>query len=119
MFPQRELDRLAAHKAALRLTIRARRADCAIAAARVARPLAWLDRALALWRKLAPYASLAAVPLGLLATRTVFRKRKLLRTLVGWAPLFFSAVKLVSPRTPSYERRVAPRRSAAPPVRQR
>ncbi len=93
MYPQPELNRLAFHKAALRRRITLRRVECAEAAARVARPLEWLDRALALWRKLAPFAQLAAVPLGLLATRTVFSRHKILGALMRWGPLVFSAVR--------------------------
>ena len=96
MYPQPELNRLAVHKAALRRRIALRRVECAEAAARVARPLEWLDRALAFWRKLAPFAQLAAVPLGLLATRTIFSRHKILGALVRWGPLVFSAVRGIS-----------------------
>jgi hypothetical protein len=67
MYPDRELTRLAAHKATLQRDIAVRRAQCAEAAAQVAQPLEWLDRMLAWWRQLSPFAKLAAVPLGLLA----------------------------------------------------
>jgi len=96
MYPQPELNRLAVHKAALRRRIALRRVECAEAAARVARPLEWLDRALAFWRKLAPFTQLAAVPLGLLATRTIFSGHKILGTLVRWGPLVFTAVRSIS-----------------------
>jgi hypothetical protein len=74
MYPQAELIRLAARKAALRRDIAARRAQCAGAAATLARPLLWLDRATDLARRLAPF---AAVPLGLLAMRAVFPRLRL------------------------------------------
>lgn len=93
MYPDRELTRLAARKAALRRDIARRRAQCAEAAARVARPLEWLDRMLAFWRRLSPFAQFAAVPLGFLVQRTVFRRLKILRSLVRWGPLVFSAVR--------------------------
>lgn len=93
MYPQPELNRLAFHKVALRRRIALRRVACSEAAARVARPLEWLDRALAFWRKLAPFAPLAAVPLGILATRTIFSGHKILGALVRWGPLAFGAVR--------------------------
>ncbi len=96
MYPDRELTRLAVHKAALRRDIALRRAQCAEAAARVAQPLAWLDRMLAFWRRLPPLAQFAAVPLGFLVTRTVFPRLKILGSLVRWSPLVFGAVRGIS-----------------------
>jgi len=93
MYPQPELNRLAFHKVALRRRIALRRVACAEAAARVARPLEWLDRALAFWKKLAPFAPLAALPLGIFATRTFFSGHKILGALVRWGPLVFTAVR--------------------------
>jgi hypothetical protein len=93
MYPQRELIRLAAYKTALRRDIALRRVECAAAAARVTQPLAWLDRMLAFWRRLSPLAQFAAVPLGFLATRTVFPRSKILNSLVHWGPLVFGAVR--------------------------
>ena len=93
MYPQRELIRLAAHKAALRRGIAFRRAQCAEAAARLAQPLAWLDRMRAFWRRLAPLAPLAALPLGFLAARIIFPRSKILGSLVRWGPLVFGAVR--------------------------
>jgi len=75
MYPHRELTRLAARKAALRRGIALRRAQCADAAVRVAQPLKQLDRALAFWRRLSPFAWLAAVPLGFLING-LSRKRR-------------------------------------------
>ena len=93
MYPDREMTRLAARKVALRRDIALRRAQCAAAAARVVQPLEWLDRALAFWRRLSPLAQVAALPLGLLVQRIVFPRRKILRSLVRWGPLVFSAVR--------------------------
>jgi len=93
MYPDRELNRLAVHKAALRRSIALRRVECAAAAAQVAQPLAWLDRMLALWRQFSPLAALASVPLGFLAQRTLFRRSTLLGSLVRWGPLVFNAVR--------------------------
>jgi hypothetical protein len=96
MYPDRELTRLAAHKAALQRNIALRRAQCVEAAARVAQPLEWLDRMLLFWRRLSPLAQFAAVPLGILVQRTVFPRVKILRSLVRWGPLVFGAVRGIS-----------------------
>ena len=71
MYPDRELTRLAAYKAALRRDVALRRAQCAVAAARVAQPLEWLDRMLAFWRRLSPFVKFAALPLGFLLKRSL------------------------------------------------
>ena len=95
MYPQRQLNELAARKTVLRRGIALRRVQCAVAAARVAQPLEWVDRMLAFWRSLSPLAQFAAVPLGLLIQRTVSPRLKILRTLVRWSPLVFAALRLV------------------------
>ena len=95
MYPQQELNRLAIHKAVLRRDIAVRRARCVEAAARVARPLDWMNRMLAFWRQLSPLARFAAVPLGILIQRAVFPRSKILRTLVRWGPLVFGAMRVV------------------------
>jgi hypothetical protein len=96
MYPDRELTRLAATKAALRRDIALHRSQCAKAAARAAQPLEWLDRMLAFWRRLPPLARFAAMPLGLLVRHTVFPRLKILRALVRWSPLVFGAVRVIS-----------------------
>jgi len=108
MYPQRELTRLAAYKTALRWDIALHRTQCVEAASRMAQPLAWLDRMLALWRRLSSFGPLAAVLLGWVVTRTVFRRRKILGSLLRWAPLVFglvrglvSAVKIQSGTAPA------------------
>jgi hypothetical protein len=93
MYPDRELSRLAAAKAVIRMDIAVRRVECAQAAAEVARPLEWLDRALAFWRRVSPLAKLAVVPLGLLLRRWVLRRHKLLGALLRWGPLAAGAVR--------------------------
>jgi hypothetical protein len=96
MYPQPQLNRLAAHKVTLRRGIALRRAQCAEAAARIAQPVEWLDRMLALMRRISPLVKLAAVPLGFLAARTVFSRRKLLGSLARWSPLVLGAVRGIS-----------------------
>jgi hypothetical protein len=96
MYPQPQLNRLAAHKIALRRGIAARRAQCAEATARIARPFGRLDRMLALMRRISPLIKFAAVPLGFLAVRTVYPRRKILGSLVRWSPLVFGAMRGIS-----------------------
>ena len=96
MYPQRELTRLAAYKTALRGNIARHRSQCAEAAARVVQPLEWLDRMLAFWRRLSSFASFAplvAVLLGWVVARTVFRRRKILRSLLRWGLLILGIVR--------------------------
>lgn len=93
MYPQQQLNRLAVYKAVLRRDIAYRRAQCTEAAARVAQPVERLDRVMAFWRRLSPFAQFAAVPLGFLVQRTVFRRRKILGSLLRWGPLIFGAVR--------------------------
>jgi hypothetical protein len=92
MYPQRELSQLAAHKTALQHASALHRAQCAKAAARVAQPFERLDRMMAFWRRLSPLVQFASVPLGFLATRTVFPRRNIIGSLVRWVPLAFGAV---------------------------
>lgn len=92
MYPSRELSRLADRKAALRREIAVQRARCAGAAARVARPLAWLDRTLAAWRRFPPLARFAAIALGFGLPWTVFPRLKLLGPLAIVAARIMAAV---------------------------
>jgi hypothetical protein len=92
MYSDRELNRLAAHKAALRRNLAAHRRQCVTAAARVGQPLAWADRMLVLWRRFAPIAALAALPLGFLLKRSPATRPRLLGTLLRWAPVVLKTV---------------------------
>lgn len=96
MYSDRELNRLAIYKAALRHRITRRRDECAALAGRLTRPVAWLDRALAFWRRLSPFTQFATVPLGLLVSRAVLPRRGLLGSLARWGPLAFAAVRGLS-----------------------
>jgi hypothetical protein len=93
MYPDRELIRLASRKALLRQAIAYRRVQCAQAATRATRPLAWLDRVVAFWRRLPPLVHFAALPLGALLGRSLVPRRGMLGTLLRWAPLAFTAVR--------------------------
>lgn len=94
MFSELALAQLATRKVALRQRIANRRIHCAAAAARVAQPLAWLDRMISCWQRLKPYAEIALVPLGVLAQRAVFRRSPSLGWLMRLTPLFFAAKHL-------------------------
>lgn len=98
MYPHSELTRLAAAKVTLRRDIARRRHQCAAAAAAIARPLAWVDRAAAFWQKITPFAGLATVPLGLLLERAVFPRAKLLGTLLRWGPAALRAMRNLTRR---------------------
>ena len=93
MYAQQELIRLAAQKVALRRTIALHRDQCIAATAQLARPIAWLDRALAFWRRLPPLAQFALPTLGAVATRTLFPRHKFLNGLMRWGPLVAGAVR--------------------------
>ncbi|AOS44431.1 hypothetical protein Verru16b_01493 [Lacunisphaera limnophila] len=93
MYSHRELSRLSAHKAALRGRIAGRRTLAAALATRALRPVAWLDRLRDLWRGVAPFAGLAAIPLGLLLKRSPAPRPRLLGTLLRWAPVVLGAVR--------------------------
>lgn len=97
MYSDRELNRLAAYRASLRRRIACRRTECAVLAGRLTRPVAWLDRALAFWRRLSPFTQFAAVPLGLLVSRAVLPRRGLLGSLARWAPLALGAARVLGP----------------------
>ncbi len=99
MYPQRELTLLAARKAVLRQSIAVRRAQCAADAIRVTKPLEWLDRMLALWRRIPPLVKLAALPLSLLVIkRIVFpqRKIKFFGAMLRWGLVAFGAMGSIS-----------------------
>jgi hypothetical protein len=95
MYPNEELTRLAADKAAMRQRISERRAQSAEAAARVARPLAWIDQALAGWRQLSPLVKMA-IPLGFLLKRRFAPRTRLLGAMLRWGPLVLGAVRGLS-----------------------
>lgn len=98
MYPQPELTRLATHKAVLRERIGRRRVVWAAGLADAMRPLAWLDRAVALWRKITPYAKLATIPLTLITKRVLFPRARILGTLLRWGPAVFGAIRSLNRR---------------------
>jgi hypothetical protein len=93
MYPEPQLIRLAASKAALRGRIHARRAESMVLFAGVLRPVAWLDRALGLWRRLSPFATFAAIPLALVLRRTGRQRGGIFGTLLRWGPAAFGLLR--------------------------
>lgn len=94
MYPQPELSRGVAHKAAVRRRIARRRAECVGAMTQAARPLALFDRMVTLWRQLAPYAGLAAVALSFGRKRATSRPAGWGRTLLRWGPILSGVLRL-------------------------
>lgn len=87
MYPQPELSRGTARKAAVRRSIARRRAQCVHAAGAATMPLALLDRLMVHWRELAPYAGIAVVALSLRRKPAASARPGLLRKLVRWVPI--------------------------------
>ena len=92
MYPREKLIELAWRKGELRQRIAARRDQCVAGATRVTRPLVWLDQALDLWRQLAPFAALAALPLGEMLRRSIARRWPRLRQRLHWGSLLLGAL---------------------------
>jgi hypothetical protein len=104
MYPTKELSVLAARKAALRERITIRRDQCAGAAARVARPLEWMERALARWRRLSPLVKIAAIPLGILLKRKLAPRTRVFGTILRWGPAVLGAVRGLSAERTAVDR---------------
>ena len=97
MYPSGELAALAERKRALQARIDVRRWECAEAAAELARPLATLDRGLALWRRIAPTVKMFAVPLGWFVARFVMNRarRGKLSSVLSMLPLILRGARMV------------------------
>lgn len=97
MYPTGELNGLAQRKEALRVRIAAQRAECVAYAEHVARPIAAIDRMAAQWRRISPYAKLAAIPLGFLLQQRLAAKQARPPGWKRWlkfAPVAMSAMRL-------------------------
>jgi hypothetical protein len=96
MYPQRELNLLAARKDMLRQRIALTRIQTCADLARVVQPVAWCDKVVAFWKRIPPLTKLVAIPLGLLVVkRTIFpqRKIKILGSLLRWGVTAFGVRK--------------------------
>jgi hypothetical protein len=96
MYPQSELALLAARKIELRIRNGINRTACAQATARLARPLAYLDQALAAWRRLSPLILSLGLPLGLILQRSFAPRLKKLTTVLRWGPLALSTLRILT-----------------------
>lgn len=94
MYPQPELKRGVAHKAAVRRRIARQRAECVVALTQAARPLALVDRMATLWRQLAPYAGLAAVAFSFRRKRGASRHPGWVGSLLRWGPILSGVLRL-------------------------
>ncbi|MEO6569214.1 MAG: hypothetical protein ABIO94_10670 [Opitutaceae bacterium] len=93
MYPDGDLNALAAHKLALQRRIGFRRDECVELAARVAVPLEKIDHVIAQWRRISPLAKIAALPMAILVKKTLFRRSKILGPLLRWGPLAFKVLR--------------------------
>jgi hypothetical protein len=87
MYPDGDLNELAIRKLVVRQRISMRRRECVEAAERVAEPLEKIDRALAQWRRISPFAKVAAVPLAMLFKKALFPRAKILGSVLRWGPI--------------------------------
>ncbi len=93
MYPEQNLTRLGLHKASLRKRIARRRTEWAGYVDGVLQPVEYLDRLLALGRRIAPLAKLALVPLGWLLLRGAAPRRGLVSNLLRWGPFAFGLLR--------------------------
>jgi hypothetical protein len=93
VYPNEELRSLAAGKALLRQRISTRRLECAAEASRLARPIAWIDRALAGWRRLSPLVKMASVPVGLWMGRSRARPLRTAGAVLRWGPVLLGVFR--------------------------
>ena len=96
MYPQPELSRGVARKAAVRRRIALRRAQCVVAATQAVQSLVLLERMVTLWRQLAPFAGIAALVLSFRRKRAASPRHGLIRRMLRWAPMLLGALRLVS-----------------------
>ena len=100
MYPTGELNSLLRRKALLRAKISIGRLECAALATEAVRPIDWIDRFLVQWKKIAPIAKFAAVPLGLLLQRRLLsgKKLKILSRVARVLPWLLGAAKILRAR---------------------
>lgn len=122
MFPNEQLTDLARRKALLQAHIGLCRLECQATATELARPLVLVDRGIEFWRKISPFAKLAALPAGLLLSRFFGRSRPAGRgrggkfaTLMSLLPLVVRGARILGAvRSASAAAKNAPPPSARP-----
>lgn len=95
MYPAGELNELATRKALLRLRIATRRLECAQAASELARPLGWIDRAVAAWRRISPLTKAVGLPIAMFAAKKLFGRFGGIATAAGKLPGLFRHLPIV------------------------
>jgi len=93
MYPENELTRLAVRKTATRLRIRSRRAEIALLAAQVTKPIGLMEAASIKIRMALPLAGLAAIPFGILVRRLVMARMRGVSTVLRWTSNTLLAVR--------------------------
>lgn len=89
MYPTRELIEIARRKAILRQSIARCRIEYATAAASAAKPIAWIDEAYKLWRRLTPILAVFSSAFGGFATSPRSKLRKIFSIALRLAPTLF------------------------------
>jgi hypothetical protein len=104
MYPRGELIELAERKRLLQARIAVRRWECAAAVVELSRPIAHVDRGIALWQRISPFMKLLALPAGLIFARILgrgrgarrgARKKGKIAALLAALPMIFRAVKFL------------------------
>jgi hypothetical protein len=98
MYPAGELNALAARKELLRLRIAQHRYRCVESVTQLAQPVALVDRAMALWRRMPSIVKLIGVPLGLFFGRKVAPRVGGFSTLLRYAPMAMRVARMVAAR---------------------
>lgn len=115
MFADDQLNELARRKELVRARVGLRRLQMIVTAGELARPVAWIDRGLALWRQFSPLVKTAGIPLGLLGLRRLFQRSRAPATKPkegkGWIGILLGALPILLEVFRAY--------SAAPKVPQR
>ena len=103
MYPRGQLTELAARKTLLQARIAVRRWECAAAMVEIARPLAFVDRGVAAWRRISPIVKVLAIPAGVFLTqffrrkgaRTAAKKSGRMAAVMAALPVILRGVKMV------------------------
>jgi hypothetical protein len=110
MYPSGELTRLAQRKSVIQARIAVRRWETAAAVLDVARPIAYIDRAIELWRRVSPFLKFLAVPAGIMVTRMLTRRKRphaprrkgKIAMLLTVLPLIFRGLKMAKALQTAY-----------------
>jgi hypothetical protein len=93
MYAERELKRLGEVKTGLRRRITRRRTETIGQVARVTQPLQWIDRVRGYWQQAGPLTKLASGPIGAWLLGKLFRRRKMVGSLMHWIPTLWGIVR--------------------------